>query len=81
MQYRLKYDPGAEVVHESMPPGPSEVLTLALADACNDPLGATEPYGEDDGVIRMLITPDAFAVLLIGNTMKTVTVLQVNYLG
>ncbi|MFI8962083.1 hypothetical protein ACIGO8_08200 [Streptomyces sp. NPDC053493] len=81
LQYRLKYDPAAEAVHEAMPPGPSEALTLALAAACNNPIGATQPYGEDDGVIRMLITDHAFAVLLIGDVLKTVTVLQINYLG
>jgi hypothetical protein len=79
--YRLKYDPAAEAVHEAMPATASEALTLALADACHDPLAATEPYGEDDGVMRMVITGQAFAVLLVGETLKTVTVLQINYLG
>ncbi|WP_432137626.1 hypothetical protein [Streptomyces sp. bgisy154] len=79
--YRLKYDPAAEAVHEAMPSAASEALTLALADACHDPIAVTEPYGEDDGVVRMLITEQAFAVLLIGQTLKTITVLQVTYLG
>jgi hypothetical protein len=78
--YRLKYDPAAEAVHEAMPSAPSEALTLALADACHDPIAATQSYGEDDGVVRMLITERAFAVLLIGETLKTITVLQVTYL-
>jgi hypothetical protein len=81
LPYRLKYDPAAEAVHDAMPPGPSETLTLALAAACHDPLDATEPYGEDDGVMRTAITEDAFAVLLIGDTFKTITVLQINYYG
>jgi hypothetical protein len=81
VSYRLKYDSAAEAVHEAMPPEPSEALTLALADACHDPIAATQPYGEDDGVVRMLITEHAFAVLLIGDTLKTITVLQVTYLG
>ncbi|MFD5323495.1 hypothetical protein [Streptomyces sp. NPDC127092] len=80
MQYRLKYDPAAEAVHEAMPPAPSEALTLAFAAACEDPIGATLPYGEDDGVIRTVLTDQAFAVLLIGGTLKTVTVLQISYL-
>ncbi|MGC2997170.1 hypothetical protein ACPF8X_01865 [Streptomyces sp. G35A] len=79
--YRLKYDPAAEAVHEAMPAPASEALTLALADACRDPEAATQPYGENDGVVRMLITEQAFAVLLVGETLKTVTVLQINYLG
>jgi hypothetical protein len=79
--YRLKYDPAAEAVHEAMPTAASEALTLALATACHDPLDATQPYGEDDGVMRMIVTDQAFAVLLVGHTLKTVTVLQINYLG
>jgi hypothetical protein len=79
--YRLKYDPAAEAVHEAMPPAASEALTLALADACYDPIAATQPYGEDDGVMRMLVTEQAFAVLLVGDTFKTIIVLQVTYLG
>ncbi|MER5509367.1 hypothetical protein ABT052_29120 [Streptomyces sp. NPDC002766] len=79
--FRLKYDSAAEAVHEAMPAAASEALTLALADACHDPLAATQPYGEDDEVVRMLITEHAFAVLLIGHQTKTITVLQVTYLG
>ncbi|MGX1254138.1 hypothetical protein RKD48_006649 [Streptomyces ambofaciens] len=79
--YRLKYDPAAEAVHEAMPTAASEALTLVLADACHDPLAATEPYGEDDGIMRMIVTEQAFAVLLIGHQTKTITVLQVTYLG
>lgn len=79
--YRLKYDLAAEVVHEALPQDASEALTRALAAACYDPISATEPYGEDDGVIRMLVTEHALAVLLIGQTLKTITVLQINHLG
>jgi hypothetical protein len=79
--YRLKYDPAAEAVHEAMPAAASEALTLALAEACHDPLALTQPYGEDDGVMRMIVTGRSFAVLLIGQTLKTITVLQISYLG
>ncbi|GAA3368372.1 hypothetical protein GCM10020367_06450 [Streptomyces sannanensis] len=79
--YRLKYDPSAEAVMEALPQAVSEALTLALADVCADPIGATVPYGEDDGVMRMAVTPQAFAVILAGHTLKTITVLQVTYLG
>lgn len=79
--FRLKYDPAAEAVHESMPTAASEALTLALAAACHDPLAATQPYGEDDGIMRMIVTEQAFAVILAGHQTKTLTVLQVTYLG
>ncbi|POX64571.1 hypothetical protein C3492_05960 [Streptomyces sp. Ru62] len=81
MTYRLKYDQAAEAVHEAMPTAASEELTLALADACHDPIGATEPYGEDDGVVRALVTRQSFALLLIGEALRTITVLQVTHLG
>ncbi|MFF3518841.1 hypothetical protein [Streptomyces sp. NPDC002573] len=72
MIYRLKYNPAVETIHEAMPPAASEALTLALADACYDPIAATEPYGEDDGVVRMLVAEHVLAVLLIGQTFKTI---------
>lgn len=79
--YKLKYNPAAEAVHDALPQAASEALTLALANACHDPIAATEPYGEDDGVVRMLVTEQAFAVVLVGQAFKTVTVLQITYLG
>ncbi|MCC3655769.1 hypothetical protein LIX60_30785 [Streptomyces sp. S07_1.15] len=79
--YRLKFDPSAEVVFDSLPPHVSEELTLALADACYDPLGATRSYGEADDVMRTVVTEHAQVVLLVGHTLKTITVLQVGHLG
>ncbi|MFJ2110581.1 hypothetical protein ACIOEX_01410 [Streptomyces sp. NPDC087850] len=79
--YRLKYDATAEAVHDALPTGPSEALTVALADACHDPLGATMAYGEADDVMRTVRTNHAHAVLLVGHTLKTITVLQISYLG
>lgn len=80
--YRLKYDAAAEAVHDALPPEAREQLTLALADACEDPIAATKPYGlVDDGVMRKILTRDVLAILLIGNGLKELTVLQVEYLG
>ncbi|MEU1308999.1 hypothetical protein ABZ419_08880 [Streptomyces cinnamoneus] len=81
MIYRLKYGAAVEAVHDALPPHISEELSLALAAACDDPAAATDPYGEDDGVMRTLVTSHTASVLLIGDVMKTVTVLQINYLG
>lgn len=80
--YRLKYDSAADAVHEALPQAVSEALTLALAAACHDPLGATQPYGEiEDDVMRLIDTSDVRAVLLLGHNLKTITVLQISYLG
>ncbi|UGY92575.1 hypothetical protein [Streptomyces gobiensis] len=81
MTFRLKYGTGTEAVQDAMPPAASERSPLALAAACEDPIGATEPYGEDDGVVRMLVTEHVIAVLLVGQVTKTVTVLQLSYTG
>ncbi|MCC2279109.1 hypothetical protein LKL35_27325 [Streptomyces sp. ET3-23] len=81
MIYKLKSDPAAEAVHDALPQAISEELSLALATACDDPLASTDPYGEDDPIVRTLVTPRTTSVLLIGHTLKTVTVLQITYLG
>ncbi|WP_424891165.1 hypothetical protein [Streptomyces sp. XH2] len=81
MGYRLRYDRAAEPVHDALPPEASERLSLALAAACDDPIAATEPYGEDDSVVRMLVTEHVIAVLLVGQITKTLTVLQLSYTG
>jgi hypothetical protein len=79
--YRLKHDAAAEAIHNSLPPEARLALSLALADACEDPIGATEPYGlVDDGVMRKIMLPDSFAILLIGREHKELTVLQIEYL-
>lgn len=81
MTYRLKYDPSAEAVHDALPVEASGQLTQAFADVCQDPLGHSIPYGEDDPYVRMVLADQAFAVILIGHVMKTVTVLQISYMG
>lgn len=77
MPYRLHYDRDAAAVHDAMPPEASEQLTLALAGVCTDPFAHSVPYGEDDGVIRMVVTDRALAVILIGEVMMRVTVLRI----
>lgn len=80
--YRLQFDPAAEAVYDALPPHHSEPLTLALADACDDPLGATRGYGEvEDEVMRLIDTDHVRAVLLVGHNLKTITVLQISHLG
>lgn len=81
MIYRLHYDPGMEAVHDAMPPGASEELSLALAAACENPLAATEPYGIDEPYNRLLVTRHAAVMLFIAHTTKTVNVTHIDYLG
>ena len=80
--YRLKFDPAAEAVYDALPQHASEPLTRALAAACDDPLGATRPYNDvEDEVVRLIDTQHVRAVLLVGHTLKTVTVLDISPLG
>jgi hypothetical protein len=79
--FRLKYDPAAEAAHDALPPRASAALTRALAASCRDPIRASRPYGADDRFMRMVVTDEAFGVLLVGHDRGTVTVLQLNYLG
>jgi hypothetical protein len=79
--YRLTYDATAEAVHDALPSQAAEQFTRVLADVCEDPLGHSIPYGEDDPYVRMIVTDHAFAVILIGHVMKTLTVLQISYMG
>lgn len=81
MVFRLKYGADTEAVHDAMPADASAQLSHALAAACEDPIGATEPYGEDDGIVRALTTEHAIAVLLIGQQTKVITVMQLSYIG
>lgn len=81
MTFRLKYGGDTEAIHDAMPEDASAQLSYALATACDDPLEATEPYGEDDGIVRVLTTEHTIAVLLIGHQTKVITVLQLSYMG
>ena len=78
MTYRLQYDDAAQAAHDALPQRASEQLTLALADACGDPIGNTRPYGEvEDRYMRQIVTDHVTAILLVGHNLKTITVLKI----
>ena len=79
--YALRCDAVNQAVWDGLPAEASERLALALADACNDPIGATQPYGEDDGIMRTLVTGDILVVLYLGHQTKTLHIFQIDYLG
>jgi hypothetical protein len=39
------------------------------------------PYGEDDGIIRMLVLEDVFVVIYLGHQSKSLHIFQIDYLG
>ncbi|MFF8556539.1 hypothetical protein ACF058_27385 [Streptomyces sp. NPDC015501] len=56
-------------------------LALALVDAQEDPLASSEPYGQDDGIIRTVAQGHITAVLLLGHDTRAITVLTIAYAG
>ncbi|WP_239697465.1 hypothetical protein [Streptomyces sp. OspMP-M43] len=56
-------------------------LALALVDAQEDPLASSEPYGQDDGIIRTVAQGHITAVLLLGHDTRTITILTIAYAG
>lgn len=82
MTYALRYDKTIEAVWDTLPQAVSQALGDALAQACADPLGRTEAYGEDDGVMRTLMVSETlFAVVYLGHQTRTVHVYQIDYVG
>ncbi|GAA2724257.1 MULTISPECIES: hypothetical protein [Streptomyces] len=79
--YALKYDATIAAVWDCLPAPVSEHLSGVLAAACADPLASTVPYGEDDGIMRMLVLDDVFLVLYLGHQTRTLHIYQIDYLG
>ncbi|MFD9072835.1 hypothetical protein [Streptomyces lasiicapitis] len=80
--YELRYDPTIEAVWDSLPEQARDEFDRAILIACEDPFGATEPYGIDDGVTRTLVLQRTVAVLLISHTpRKILRILQITHLG
>ncbi|WP_369214427.1 hypothetical protein [Streptomyces flavofungini] len=79
--YALRCDAINQAIWDGLPDEPRQRLALALADACADPIGATDPYGEDDGIMRTLVTGDILVVIYLGHQTKTLHIFQIDYLG
>ncbi|MFD9632716.1 hypothetical protein [Streptomyces violascens] len=56
-------------------------IALCLVDALEAPLENSEPYGQDDGIIRTVARGRATIVILIGTETPTITVLSIAYAG
>lgn len=66
---------------DALPQPISQEVSVALAAACANPLGATTPVGEDDQIIRSIVTPHTRILLFLGQASKTIAVLAITYLG
>lgn len=56
-------------------------LAVCLVDARGDPLGCSEPYGQDDGTVRTVTRGHVAAVILIGRDTRVLTVLALACAG
>ncbi|MGE7437979.1 hypothetical protein [Kitasatospora sp. NPDC001175] len=81
MPYILRVDEVLQHAWDALPPSASAELTNAMINVCEDPLGATTPYGEDDGVMRTLALQSVMAVLMITHATRHVRILQITHIG
>ncbi|MDV5143090.1 hypothetical protein R1T08_01825 [Streptomyces sp. SBC-4] len=81
MTYRLHFPADVFDSYKQLPDRARQDLAVCLVDAQEDPLRHSEPYGEDDGVIRTVARGHVTAVVMIGNPTSTLTVLAIAYAG
>ncbi|MEU9927220.1 hypothetical protein OH828_37000 [Streptomyces anulatus] len=81
MTYRLHFPGDVFDTYKQLPELARRDLALALVDAQEDPLANSEPYGQDDGIIRTVARGHITAVLLLGHDTRTITVLTIAYAG
>ncbi|MFG3343432.1 hypothetical protein ACGF1Z_00015 [Streptomyces sp. NPDC048018] len=81
MTYRLSFPPDVFDTYKQLPDPARRDLAVCLVDAQEDPLAHSEPYGEDDGIIRTVARGRVTAVILCGHPTSTLTVLGIAYAG
>ncbi|MGW6912552.1 hypothetical protein ACWGB8_01820 [Kitasatospora sp. NPDC054939] len=81
MTYTLQCSPTVAAVWDSLPQPVSERLAIAIARACDDPIGETEVWGVDDGVARMLVLADVLAAVYLDHSTKSLHIYQIDYIG
>ncbi|WP_338704350.1 hypothetical protein V2W30_41260 (plasmid) [Streptomyces sp. Q6] len=52
MTFRLRFPPDQYDVYKQLGDDARRDIAVCLVDALQDPLAASEPYGEDDGIVR-----------------------------
>ncbi|MFF6903534.1 hypothetical protein [Streptomyces hydrogenans] len=81
MTYRLHIPTDIFDTYKQLPDHARQDLAVSLVDAQQNPLEVSEPYGEDDGIIRTVARGHVTAVILIGEPTSTITVLAIAYAG
>ncbi|MER8002939.1 hypothetical protein [Streptomyces sp. NPDC095613] len=81
MTYRLAFPADVFDTYKQLPDPARRDLAVCLVDAQENPLEHSEPYGQDDGIIRTVARGHVTAVILIGHATQTLTVLTIAYAG
>jgi hypothetical protein len=81
MSYRLHIDYANRQVMNDLPEHVRNAVAYALVVASDDPYASTQPHGEDDGIMRDLVLDNVIVALYLGDATKTMSVLQITYLG
>ncbi|MFJ9808956.1 hypothetical protein ACIRTB_12035 [Streptomyces sp. NPDC101158] len=81
MTYRLSFPGDVFDIYKQLPDPARQDLAVCLVDAQEDPIAHSEPYGEDDGIIRTVARGHVTAVILCGHPTTTLTVLAIAYAG
>lgn len=81
MTYRLRLDPTVHGIYASLPDQARRDIAVCLLDALADPLGHSTPYGIDDGIMRVLAHGTITIAVLLDHDAKTITVVQLGYIG
>jgi hypothetical protein len=75
--YSLRFDEAADRRFTDLPHDARVALLLALAEAIENPVDATEPYGVDDKYMRQVITPRAKALLVLAHGQQRIDVVHI----
>ncbi|MET8421010.1 hypothetical protein ABZV41_36685 [Streptomyces sp. NPDC005098] len=77
MTYRLNFPADVFDTYRQLPDLTHRDLALVLVDAQEMPLVHSEPYGQDDGIIRTVAQGHVTPVILLGYDTVTLTVLAI----
>lgn len=81
MTYKLHLPSDQYDIYKQLPEEARRDIAICLVDAVHDPIGMSEPYGEDDGIVRTVARGRSAVVILISEPTNTVTVLAIAYAG
>lgn len=79
--YLLRYERHVETVWDSLPDDARDEFDRAIVAVCEDPYAATQPYGEDGDVKRLLVLEHTRTVLVVFKQPQRVRLLHLAHLA